>query len=193
MFFATAILTLELFNRLSGTLLRAYVANRQLLSYPAIRETDALFARLILVALTYVVIFMLFFGGLVALGLADLPAHPGVMVGAFAATCLLGLGLRSLHAIIFRAFGIWQHVENVLTRPLFLLSGVFYIPSQMPPEAVAVLRWNPVLHLIEWMREGYYPNYRSDVLDYAYPLGFGAICLALGLTAERMTRRWRAV
>lgn len=192
LFFASGVLTLELFNRLSGTLLRAYVANRQLLYYPAIRETDALFARFMLVVLTYLVIFALFFGGLVVLGLAEMPRAPDMMVGAFAATALLGLGVGSLHAMMMRVTPIWAHVETVIGRPLFFLSGVFYIPSQMPPEVVAVLRWNPVLHVIEWMREGYYPHYDSDVFDPFYPLAIALVLLALGLGSERMTRRWRA-
>lgn len=192
LFFASGVLTLELFNRLSGTLLRAYVANRQLLYYPVIRETDSLFARLLLVALTYVVIFVLFFGGLIVLGLAEFPRFPERMVGAFAATCLLGLGVGSVHAMLMRLTPIWAHVEMVLSRPLFFLSGVFYIPSQMPPEVVAVLRWNPVLHLIEWMREGYYPNYASDVFEPSYPIAVALIFLMIGLLSERLTRRWRA-
>lgn len=192
LFFASGVLTLELFNRLSGTLLRAYVANRQLLYYPAIRETDALFARFMLVVLTYLVIFALFFGGLVVLGLAEMPRAPDMMVGAFAATALLGLGVGSLHAMMMRVTPIWAHVETVIGRPLFFLSGVFYIPSQMPPEVIAVLRWNPVLHVIEWMREGYYPHYDSDVFDPFYPLAIALVLLALGLGSERMTRRWRA-
>jgi capsular polysaccharide transport system permease protein len=61
----------------------------------------------------------------------------------------------------------------------------------MPPEAIAVLKWNPLLHVVEWTREGFYSNYRSDVLNIAYPLGLGAALVIIAMFAERITRKQR--
>lgn len=191
LFFATAILTLECYNKLSVSLMRAFTSNKSLLTYPMIKETDTLFARLLLIACTFIVINVLFYGGLIVLGLASLPAHPEKIVMAFLGTCALGFGIGTLNAILYQRSQAWQHVEKIFARPLFFLSGVFYIPSLLPPEAVAILRWNPILHLVEWTREGYYANYQSEVLSVGYPLAVAAVLMLAGLFWERISRKQR--
>lgn len=191
LFFATGVLTLEFFNKLSGTLMNTFDANKALLTYPPIKETDALFARLILISATYMVIMVLFFGGLILAGQAEFPTDAGKMMEAFAATALLGFGFGTLNAVLKSLWDSWNYVESILTRPLFFISAVFYIPSHMPPAAISILKWNPVLHLVEWMRVGYYPNYDSTVLSPSYPLGVGLLLTLVGLGGERLFRRLR--
>lgn len=191
LFFSTAILTLELYNKLSVSLMRAFTSNKSLLTYPIIKETDTLFARLTLIACTFVVINILFYGGMIAFGLAGLPAHPEKLLASFLSTCFFGLGVGTLNAILYQRNQTWQHVEKIFGRPLFFLSGIFYIPSSLPPEAISVIKWNPILHLVEWTREGYYANYESDILNIGYPLGLGAFLVMIGLFIERITRKQR--
>ena len=192
LFFATGILTLELFNKLSNTLMKTFVANHALFTYPLIKETDALFARLILISATYLLINVIFYSGLIAFGLAELPDRPEQLLAAFSAIALLGFGFGTLNAVVATLWDSWLHIEKVLTRPLFFVSGVFYIPSRLPPEAIAFLKWNPVLHLVEWMRVGYYSNYESTVLVRAYPVAVGLALVLLGLAGERLYRKQRA-
>lgn len=192
LFFATGILTLEFFNKLSGTLMKTFDANKALLTYPSIKQTDALFARTILISITYLMIMLIFFGLLIALDLAALPRHPHRLLAAFGATAALGFGFGTLNAVIVSIWASWEHIEKVLTRPLLLVSGVFYIPSSLPQEAIAVLQWNPVLHLVEWMREGYYRDYGSTVFEPTYPLGVAMMLVLLGLAGERLFRKKRA-
>ncbi|KUJ77277.1 ABC transporter permease [Ruegeria profundi] len=191
LFFATGILTLEFFNKLSNTLMASFDANKALLTYPLIQETDAIFARVILISATYLLVFVLFYGGLVLLGLSSMPTFPEVVIQAFAATALLGFGFGTVNAVIVSLWDSWLHIERVLTRPLFFLSGIFYIPSNLPPEAIAILEWNPVLHLVEWFREGFYPNYESTVLSKTYPLGLAVGLILFGLAGERLYRKKR--
>lgn len=191
LFFATGILTLELFTKLSNTLMNTFDANKALLIYPLIKETDVLFARLILISATYLLIMLLFFSGLILFGLAELPAYPERLLQAFVATALLGFGFGTLNAVVTSLWVSWAHIEKVLTRPLFFISGIFYVPSLLPPEATAILKWNPVLHLVEWFRSGYYSNYDSSILDPKYPLGVAMILILLGLASERLFRKKR--
>lgn len=191
LFFATAILTLELYNKISVSLMRAFTSNKSLLTYPMIKETDTLFARLVLVGLTFVVINIVYYSTLVGTGLAELPSHPERMIYSFLGVCAFGFGIGTINAILYRQNQSWQHIEKIFARPLFFLSGVFYIPSNLPPEAVNVLQWNPILHLVELNRTGYYPNYDSTILDISYPFGLAAILIATGLFFERITRKTR--
>lgn len=191
LFFATGILTLSFFNELSNKLMTVFDANRALLTYPVIKDLDTVFARAVLVAATYTLIMVIFYVTLFAFGLAPVPARPEHLILAFLATWLLGLGFGTLNAVIASLWDTWLQIEKILTRPLFFVSGIFYVPSQLPPQARDVLEWNPVLHLVEWFRHGFYPNYNSTLLDVWYPVGVGAGMLLVGLAGERLFRRAR--
>jgi capsular polysaccharide transport system permease protein len=191
LFFATGILALQFFNELSNKLMTVFDANRALLTYPIIKDVDTLIARVLLITATYAVIMVVFYGALLLLGLASLPAHPGHVVMAFFATAFLGFGFGTLNAVVMSLWDTWVHIEKVLTRPLFFISGIFYVPSQLPPQAREILQWNPVLHVVEWFRHGFYPNYNSMVLDPWYPVALGAGMLLLGLAGERLFRSRR--
>ncbi|MXN20178.1 ABC transporter permease [Pseudooceanicola sp. GBMRC 2024] len=191
LFFATGVLTLEYFNKLSNGLIGAMDANKALLTYPVIKVTDTLFARTILITATYILIMLLFFGGLVLFGLAQAPAFPDKVIEAVLVTGFLGFGFGTVNAVILSQWESWRHIEKILTRPLMFISGVFYVPSLLPPEAQAVLWWNPILHLVEWFRMGYYPNYDSRIFDAWYPLGIAIGLTLLGLGGERLTRKKR--
>ena len=191
-FFGVGIFTLEYFNRLSGSLMSTFDANKSLLTYPIIKATDALFARFILISVTYILIIALFFFGLIALDLARLPAYPERLMQAFVTTSSLGFGFGTVNAVLISKWDSWKYIERVLTRPLFFLSGIFYVPSQLPPDAIAVLSWNPILHVVEWMRSGYYSDYDSSVLHRTYAVGVATGLTLLALLCERMTRKKRA-
>lgn len=192
LFFSTAILTLELYNKLSVSLMRSFTSNKSLLTYPMIKATDTLFARLLLIMLTFMMIMTILYSSLIALGMATFPAHPEQIILAFFATSALGFGIGTIHAIMYRRNTSWQHVEKILARPLFFLSGVFYIPSALPPEAINIIKWNPIIHLVEWVRIGYYSHYESDILNKAYPLSIAICLILLGLFWERISRKKRA-
>ena len=83
LYFATAVLILELYNKLSASLMRAFTSNKSLLKYPMIKEPDTLFARLSLIACTFIVINVIFYSGLIVFGLGHFPAHPELVVFAF--------------------------------------------------------------------------------------------------------------
>lgn len=191
LFFATGILTLQFFSELSNKLMTVFDANKALLTYPIIKDVDTLIARAVLVAATYALIMAIFYAGLILLGLASLPSRPEHAILAFLATWLLGTGFGTLNAVVISLWETWGQIEKILTRPLFFVSGIFYVPSQLPPQAREILQWNPVLHLVEWFRHGFYPNYNSMILNVWYPVGIGAAMLLLGLAGERLFRRAR--
>ena len=191
LFFATGILTLQFFNEFSNKLMTVFNANRALLTYPIIKDVDTLLARSLLIISTYLVIMCIFYSSLIVLEMADFPARIEQVLCAFFATALLGIGFGTMNAVIASIWDTWTQIERILTRPLFFISGIFYVPSHLPPEAIAVLKWNPVLHLVEWFREGFYPNYNSFVLDISYPLYIGTGLLLAGLAGERFFRKLR--
>jgi capsular polysaccharide transport system permease protein len=74
---------------------------------------------------------------------------------------------------------LWQQIWAILTRPLFLISGVIILYEDMPRFAQQVLWYNPILHLTGMMRDGFYPMYRPEYIS----LVFVALCMFIPMVA----------
>lgn len=191
LFFASGVLMIQYFNKLGSSLMTSLEANRALLTYPPIKETDVLIARFLLIFCTYILIMFIFFTGLYIIADTELPAYPDQIIEALAALSLLGFGFGTTNAVLLTLWDSWRHIESILTKPLFFISGIFYVPSLLPQNAINILQWNPVLQAIEWFRSGYYGNYNSTILDKPYLLFVGLCLTFLGLAGERLTRKKR--
>ena len=66
----------------------------------------------------------------------------------------------------------------VVTRPLFIMSGVFFVFEDLPQEVQRFLWFNPVFHVTGRLRQGFYPTYAADYVAPAFVVILG---LALGL------------
>lgn len=193
LFFASGLLTVEFFTRLSTTLMHGIEANKALLSYPMVGALDVLMARAVLITMTYALIMALFYAGLWALGMARLPYNPAGMLCAFGATAFLGTAMGVCNAAIVGVWDAWRHVQGLINRPLMFVSGVFYVPELLPRAFGDVLWWNPVLHLVEGFRVALYPAYPDQLFTPWYPLVWATGLLLVGLSLERFTRSARSL
>ncbi|SDQ22330.1 ABC transporter permease [Pseudovibrio sp. Tun.PSC04-5.I4] len=189
LFFATGILPFQTYSKLSSGLMTAINSSRGLLSYPLVKETDILLSKYILITLTYVMIIFVFFTLIIVGDDASLPVRIEQSTAAFLTLSLLGLGAGTTNAVLFRLWPTWRQVESIVSRPLFFLSGIFYVPSDFPTHIVKILSWNPVIHGIEWFREGYYGNYHSILLDKPYFFTCTITLLLVGFFGERLYRK----
>ncbi|SFU04874.1 capsular polysaccharide transport system permease protein [Pseudovibrio denitrificans] len=189
LFFATGILPFQAYTKLSNSLMTAINASRGLLSYPLVNETDILISKYILLTLTYFMILLAFFGLIILFDDAPLPLKVEECAAAFLVLSALGLGAGTTNAVLFRLWPTWKQLESIISKPLFFLSGIFYVPSDFPTHIVKLLSWNPILHGIEWFREGYYGNYDSIILSKSYLLGCSMALLLIGFLGERLYRK----
>ncbi|SDR44845.1 ABC transporter permease [Pseudovibrio sp. Tun.PSC04-5.I4] len=189
LFFATGILPFQTYSKLSKSLMTAVSSSRGLLGYPLVTETDILISKYILISLTYFMIMIFFFSLLIVAGNATHPVRIEQSAVAFLTLTLLGLGAGTTNAVFFRLWPTWKNLESIISRPLFFLSGIFYVPSDFPSEIVKILSWNPVLHGVEWFREGYYGNYDSIVLSKSYLFACVLFLLLIGFFGERLYRK----
>lgn len=77
-------------------------------------------------------------------------------------------------------FPKWDILWGWLTRPLILVSGVFYLAEQLPKSAQSVLWFNPVAHVIDLLREVFYPYHYSDFGSVGFLLTSSIILLVVG-------------
>jgi len=187
LFFLTGILTYRLFIAIASRTMQAITANQSLLTYPLVKPTDTIFARIILETLTMLVVFAIFFCFLIYLTQGTVIHYPGRFGAAIAATIVLAAGVGTFNSVAVMLFPFWERFWNIIKFPLLIGSGVFYMPSSLPPSAQKILAYNPVLNCIEWLRFGTYLDY-NPVLNGFYVLGFALVFLVAGLSMERLYR-----
>ena len=188
LFFATGLLTFSFYSKLATSLMTVIESNKSLLLYPIVTQVSTILARFILVSITYFIIFWLFFGILFLLGLAEAPSSFLNLLFAFGLTALLGLAIGLVNLSFLSIWNSWKFAWGIINRPFFFLSGVFFVPSLLPESIIDILKWNPVMHAIEFIRNSYYPNYDSLVLNVRYLLLFSFILIFIGTLGERALR-----
>ncbi|MBO6920390.1 MAG: ABC transporter permease [Rhizobiaceae bacterium] len=189
LFYATGMLPFEMYQKYAKSLMKVFDQNRGLYAYPLVKNLDPVYARCILVFATYCLVLFVFFSALILIGLSEFPSHIHESTLAIVALSMLGIGAGMINAVIKALWSTWPQIEGIISRPLFFISGIFFIPTMFSSEIRYWLSWNPVLHVIEWFREGYYPNYESVVLDKGYLFLCIGILLLLGFGGERLYRK----
>jgi capsular polysaccharide transport system permease protein len=113
------------------------------------------------------------------------------MAVALIGLSLNGFGVGAINAVIAKQFPSWRQIYDVSSRPLMLVSGVFFSLDMLPPGAREVVSYIPITHGLELFRSGYFSGYRSTVLDVGYLFVFGLVLCLIGLAAERLMRLTR--
>ncbi|MEL6914396.1 MAG: ABC transporter permease [Pseudomonadota bacterium] len=190
LFYATGYLPYGLFQTLSRTVAQALRYSRPLLTYPAVSWIDAVTARALLNTLTGLFVSaVLFFGIITVLGLGVVP-EAGVLLGAFGLAAVVGVGMGLVNCVLMGFFPVWDTIWGVLTRPLFLASGVLLIYEDLPRFVQDILWWNPLMHVTGLARTAFYPIYNPQYLSIAYVLFTGLVLAALGLLMLRRHHRF---
>ena len=181
LFYATGFLPFSLYQTLSNTIARAVTFSRPLLFYPSVTWVDAVMARFLLNSLTGILVTYLIFAGILLLIDTRVVLDLGPITVSIFLAMLLGLGVGVLNCALIGLIASWDMIWSILTRPLFLASGVFFIAEDLPKSIQEILWFNPLMHVTGYMRIGFYPTYKPDYLSIIYPISFALVCLAFGL------------
>lgn len=74
--------------------------------------------------------------------------------------------------------------QGIVLRPMFYISGIFYIANELPLNVREILSWNPLFHAIEILREGMFAGYESVMATPVVPLTWIVVMSAIGLVAQ---------
>lgn len=176
LFYATGFLPFDLFNQLSAKIGQSIRYSKPLLKYPGVTWLDAILGRFVLNFLTLLTAF-----AIVIIGIIVAIDHPvtldilPILVGLIL-TALIGLGVGMLNCLLTGYFPVWERIWAIISRPLFLASGVLFLYENLPAPVQHFLWWNPLLHAISLIRTGFYPTYHATFVSLSYSFG-----VALGL------------
>jgi capsular polysaccharide transport system permease protein len=188
LFFTTGIVPWLMFVNITSRTMKAVDANGALLSYPQVLPIDIMVGRALLESGTLIAVFAILLIGLGALGSATVPGDFLDLAGALACVTVFATGLGLLNGVVVSLLPSYEKLYSAVTRPLYFVSGIFFTADAIPSPLREWMVLNPVLHMIEWTRSGYFQHYDGTHLDRGYAVAIAAVLLFLGLAAERVAR-----
>lgn len=188
-FLTTGIVPFSAFRETGSRCLSSIEANKGLLFYPQVRPLDLVLARAVLEGATHLILLVLFLGGeALVMGLPRIDSILQTLLGLG-----LAVGLGASLGLLFCALSVYsgavERIFGIITRIIFWTSGLFHPVESLPKAARDILLWNPVVHAVETVRDGWFPGYDARHVDPWYPLFWILVFSFFGLSVERMARR----
>ncbi|WOI58380.1 ABC transporter permease [Palleronia sp. LCG004] len=181
LFYATGYLPFQIYMSVSNAVARSVSYSRALLFYPAVTWLDAMIARTVLNSLTGLLVTYILLTGIFVMTETRTVIALGPVALSLALAIALGAGVGAFNCVISGLFKAWEQIWSIAMRPIFIVSGVFFLYEDMPPNVAAILWWNPLLHITGLMRRGIYATYRADYVSITYVLAVSLGALAMGL------------
>ena len=186
LFYATGYVAFHWFHDISSVTARSVQVNRPLLAFPPIKPLDTIIARFLLQVLTGVAVAFIIFGGILLIFDDQVRPDPVWLAQGFALATLFGLGVGMANAWLFSISRTWELIWGVLSRPLFLISCVFFSFWSVPGFVREVLWFNPIIHMVGAIRAGFYPVYDTSHLSQGYVIALSLVLLVFGLLSIRL-------
>lgn len=180
-FYATGLLGFLMYADVSAKIGQTIQYSRALLEYPRVTFVDALIARLALNTLTQLIVHCIVMAAIICFTPPDTAIDFPKILTAYAMIIVLSTGVGTLNSFLTLFFPIWATVWAVLNRPLFLASCLFFLFEVVPQPYRDILWYNPLVHIVGMMRDGYFPYYQPTYVSVAYPIALGLGLLVIGL------------
>ena len=180
-FYATGLAPFFLFNSVSNTVAQAVNYSRALLSYPRVTYVDGILARFILNGMSQLIVSFLIISFIRMVWDTRTVLDFDRTMMAFIMALALSLGGGLLNCFLFTMFPIWQQAWSIITRPLFLLSGIIIMYETIPEPYASFVWYNPVLHIVSESRASFYLQYDPTWTSYTYVFGVSLVCGLAGM------------
>ncbi|MDP2372361.1 ABC transporter permease [Reyranella sp.] len=190
LFMMTGIIPFFLYSKVASYISGSIRSNRNLLTLPPVKPIDVVVARVVLESVTYLFVGFLMFLALYAGGIAEaIPYDPLAVMEASILAIFIGLGVGMINIVIQSYFHNWMTIFGMFSFPLWIFSGVWFLPEQVPQPFREYMLYNPILHVVLMFRTGFYWNYNSFYLDVPFVVGVSALLVATGLALMQVARR----
>lgn len=185
LFYATGYLPFMFYNTMQNKVGATLRENIQLLFYPRVTYMDAILSRFFLTTITQLLVAAIVFSGIMMMDQVNQRLDFIAILASLIVAAVLGLGVGVLNCVIIHLLPSWRQIWSIITRPIFLVSCIFYLFDSLPVWVQNALWYNPLIHVIGLNRTGFYSVYEGGYIVIAYPLIVGGVTLFLGLALLR--------
>lgn len=160
--------------------------SRNMLSFPQVTTFDVILSRGILDLLVNLVVlsFLLYMAWLLGYDVRCERPLGVLMVCALLGITGLGLGflLASVEPLIP---SVKQFSGQVLGRPLYFSSGLFFTADTLPAPIREILMYNPIFNMIELVRGEFFYEFETLYGSWSYATMWAVVMLAVGLLTHQ--------
>lgn len=182
LFLLTGILPFFAFRHTLNVSMQAIDSNAGLFNFHRVKPYDAVLVRTFLECfISFLVlcvlgtVFHFYLGARV--NIENIPAYLFTLLLFY----LFSLGIGSCAAVLGYMFPETKKMLPLISRPLYFLSGIFFVARDLPENFQKILFYNPVFHAIELQRTYFFTTYETPGGSFLY-LGIWTIVTnALGL------------
>ena len=190
LFMMTGLIPYFLYSKVMYYVSYSIASNRNLLTLPPVKPIDVIVARATLESVTYLFVGFLMFLALYISGIAEaLPYDPLAVMEACSLAISIGLGIGMTNIVIQSYFHNWMSIFGTFSFPLWIFSGIWFLPEQVPQPFREFMLYNPLLHIIMMFRTGFYWNINSFYLDAYYVVGISILVVVVGFALMQVARR----
>lgn len=189
LFLVTGIVPWMMFANSASRALGAVEANAGLLNYRPVLPIDTVIARTLLEFFLNFNVFMLFVLAMLWFGIKISASQIPLLLLSWFLLWLFSFGF----SLIMMVVGHWSsevgQFVSIVIRIMYFTSGILYSLHLLPDEYLKYILWNPIPHVLEYMRHAVAPNYSVTHVSYAYFLVSVLVCLFVGILLYRANER----
>ncbi|MEI9929113.1 MAG: hypothetical protein WDM89_00740 [Rhizomicrobium sp.] len=188
-FLILGIIPFYLYNAALGSVYKSLGKPDSMLSFPRITPVDVAIATAIRDFCIYSFLYAVFLLGSSIYDGVFPPKNALEVMFAFLLIWTLGVSFGLVVGPVSRVFPpLKQFVAyyNLLNR---MAGGMLFVITMFPSAYWPYFTWNPVLHCMEMLREGWFVTYTSPVADPIYVMECILGALLIGFSLERYQRR----
>lgn len=125
-----------------------------------------------------------------SLGWLDLPENPYLVVEGWLMLAWFGMGLGLFLGSFSMRSELIDKFFHPLTYLMFPFSGAAYLASAAPPGVRPYLLYVPMIHGVEWVRDGFFGSHFTPIYSPLYLLSWNLALTFFGLLELRNARRY---
>lgn len=186
--YSTGIVPFMAFSYTMRFIVLGLVQNAPLLSFPAVKVKDIIFARAIVEIFSVFLVFSILLVVLEIFGYSFVPQQPLTAFYSLVMSFFLGLSLGILFAVLAKISPGWGIVSVLFSMLLWMTSGIFFVPSNLPNFVVDFMYYNPMLHVVDMFRSAYFDGFSESRIDPRYVMFWCVWSLFVSLTVEWLLR-----
>ncbi len=188
-FLITGFTPFLMFRHIMGQTTNAVESNRSLLAFPQVGIFDLVFARILLEAITFLLVMCVLLFATHYLGY-DVRVE-NILGVAYAMTLLIAMGTgigMTLCSLVTKFPSVKNLADPFFGRPLFFTSGLFFTAEMLPSRVRDLLLYNPLLSVTEYLRSSFFYEFESHYYNLSYATSFSVVVFAFGFSMLRLMR-----
>ena len=178
-----------LWRNMPARCISAIAPNLGLLYHRNVRPIDIYFSRLLLEAAGATTAFVALVLAFHFIGWLALPEDMLQVAAGWVMLAWFGMGLGLFLGALSEKYEAIEKLWHPMSYLLFPLSGAAYLVSALPTQAQEFVLLLPMVHGLEYLREGYFGSQMTAVYDLGYMAVCNAVLTLLGLAQTRSVSR----